>query len=123
MSTNTVPLSNPVASKIYENTSSNATASSVKASSATAYQVKIDNSLNSAAVYTKLYNVSSAPTVGTTAPHVVIRTAAGLLRTVTLGQGEGVAFGTGIFEATVTAGGTGGTTAPTNSVPIKIEYT
>lgn len=123
MSTYTIPLSNPVASNIFVDTSNGATASQVKTSSAVLFLVEVDNSAGSIEVFTKIYNVSSAPSVGTTAPHDIIRTPAGAVNPRTYGLGEGVTHGTGIFIATVTTGGTGGTTAPTSSVSVKVMYT
>lgn len=120
---NTIPLSNPVGTSIYVNLTSNATGSQVKTSSIAIFQVDIDNSAGSIDVFTKLYNVSSAPTVGTTVPDAVIRTTAGRRQSVMFGQGEGITYATGLFEATVTQGGTGGTTAPTTAVIVRIEKT
>lgn len=120
---NTIPLSCPVGTSIYVNLTSNATPSEVKTSSIVIYQVDVDNSAGSIDVYTKLYNVSSAPTVGTTAPHAIIKTLAGERETQTFGDGEGETWATGLFEATVTQGGTGGTTAPTTAVIVRIEKT
>lgn len=76
--------------------------------------VSIDNSANAAQkVYFKLWD-ATAPTVGTTAPDMVIPCPGG--STVTMAIPEGLSFATGISCACVTAGGTGGTTNPTNDV-------
>lgn len=76
--------------------------------------LSVDNSANAAQkVYFKLWD-ATAPTVGTTAPDMVIPCPGG--STVTMAIPEGLSFATGISCACVTAGGTGGTTNPTNDV-------
>ena len=84
------------------------------------YLVSIDNSANaSAKSYFKLWN-ATAPTVGTTAPDMIIPVPGGA--TVTLAIPEGVSFGTGLSCACVTAGGTGGITGPTSDVSIVLVF-
>ena len=81
---------------------------------ATIYLIQIDNSANaSAASYLKLYNAAS-PTVGTTAPDIVIMAPGGA--TVKVAIGEGISFGTALSMAAVTTAGTGGTTGPSSAV-------
>src|SRR5574341_876168 len=81
---------------------------------ATLWLVSIDNTANaSAKSYFKLWN-ATAPTVGTTAPDMIIPAPGGA--TVTLAIPEGLSFATGISAACVTAGGTGGITGPTSDV-------
>lgn len=66
--------------------------------------------LSNAASYTKLYDAATA-TVGTTAPELIFPVGAGATRTLNV-MGSGHTFATGICLATVTTGGTGGTTDP-----------
>ena len=122
MATDTIPLSSPIGANIFEDSNSNGTGTQVKASSAVVFGVDIDNSLNTSTSHTKLYN-NAAPTIGTTAPHAIIRTKASARRMITYGTGEGATFGTALFVATVTAGGTGGTTSPGNAVTVRVLYT
>lgn len=80
----------------------------------TLWLVSIDNSANAAQkVYFKLWD-ATAPTVGTTAPDVVIPIPGG--STVTMAVLEGLNFATGISAACVTTAGTGGITSPTSDV-------
>lgn len=88
----------------------------VNAGAGTLYGIKINNSLNSAASFVKLYN-NAAPTVGTTAPDMVIKVKAGKTRSLLIPQG--ISFPTGISYACVTAGGTGGVTGPTSAVTVE----
>ena len=81
---------------------------------ATLYLVSIDNSANASQKnYFKLYD-AVAPTIGTTAPDMIIPCPGG--STVTLAILEGLSFATGISAACVTTGGTGGITNPTSDV-------
>lgn len=119
MAVTTTPLTNPVGANIVADTNSNATSEDdVRSGSTTVYIVDVDNSSVAAISYTKLYN-NTGPTVGTTAPDVVLMTPASTRRVFVLGL-EGVAFGTGLSVATVTGAGTAGTTDPTASVIVRI---
>lgn len=119
MAVTSTPLSNPIgAAIIYDSDSDGTGENDVRGGATTVYQVDVDNSANAAASYTKLYN-SASPTIGTTAPDFVLMTPASVRRVHTLGL-EGVAFGTGLSFATVTAGGTAGTTNPTSNVLVRI---
>lgn len=90
---------------------------SVLTAATTIYMVKVDNTLNSAASYFKMYN-NAAPTVGTTAPDVIIPVPA--YKTATLVVPEGMAFATDLSYACVTTAGTAGTTDPTNAVKLEM---
>ena len=84
------------------------------------YGLEADNSQNTSAVYVKLYN-SAAPLVGTDAPEWVFKVAAGKKRFQPLGsRGTGRSFATALSFACVTAGGTGGSTSPTNPVKLTL---
>jgi len=79
----------------------------------------VDNSLNAATSYLKLYNDAGPVVVGTTVPTLVIP--------ATLGQTErwtnldGYAFATALSFACVTdGGGTAGTTSPASNVTVRI---
>lgn len=119
MAVTTSPLSSGLASNIVRDTDSNETAENdVRGGAATLYLVKVDNTDNAAVTYTKLYN-SAAPTVGTTAPDVILMTPASSVREFWFGP-TGVSFGTGISVASVTAAGTAGTTGPTSDVEVNL---
>ena len=101
--------------KVVRDTDADATGEAdLNVGAATLYLVSIDNSANaSQKVYFKLWD-ATAPTVGTTAPNMIIPAPGGA--TVTLAILEGLSFATGISAACVTAGGTGGITNPTSDV-------
>jgi len=105
--------------KLVRDTTSNATAENdVNGGAAVFYGIEVDNSLNSSAVYVKLYN-NAGPTVGTTAPDITMKVSAGSTRRMMVA--EGIAFATALSFATVTdGGGTAGTTNPTNSVVVSL---
>lgn len=87
------------------------------AAGVTVYAVEVDNTANSAVSYTKLYNTAT-PTVGTTAPDVVLMTPAGVKLTHVLCGGTGFAFSTACAVATVTGAGTAGTAGPSSVVEV-----
>lgn len=119
MSVTTTPLSNPVGANIVIDTTSNGTSENdVRSGATTVYVVDVDNSANASATYTKLYN-SASPTVGTTAPDVVLMTPGSSRRAHVLGL-EGTAFSTALSFCSVTAGGTAGTSSPSSSVIVRI---
>ena len=91
------------------------------------YMLEIDNSENEVLTYFKAYN-AAAPTIGTTAPDLVIPCAPpdadadppfeGITRVVIP---EGIAvFSTALSYACVTTPGTAGTSPPAEAVAIKI---
>ena len=95
-----------------DNTSEN----DVKSGAATVFAVQINNALNASATsYLKMYN-AAAPTVGTTAPDMVLFAVGGA--TTNYAFPKGIAFGTGLSYACVTTAGTAGTTAPTSAVTV-----
>jgi hypothetical protein len=101
------------------------TADAIKSSSALVYWIFIDNSLNAAATYVKLYNLAAGSvTVGTTVPDEVILAPANARITHVMYSNNipGKTFGTALSAAAVTAGGTAGVTSPSSSVPVTIVY-
>lgn len=122
MAASQISLSFNAGSKIFTETDLENTGVAVVAAAATIYQMEIDNTANPAqVVYVKLYDTAGAVTVGTTVPDWVVRVPAGVKRSINLA--DGFAMANGIVAACVTAGGTGGTTSPTNSVVAKMVYT
>lgn len=119
MAVTTTPLSNPVGANIVVDTDSNGTSENdVRGGACTVYQVDVDNTANAAVTYTKLYN-SASPTVGTTAPDVIVMTPASVRKVFTLDM-SGVSFSTGLSFCSTTAGGTAGSTGPTSDVIVRI---
>jgi hypothetical protein len=84
--------------------------------------VEIDNSANTHAVYTKFWN-NAAPTIGTTAPDMILPCLAGAAIKYHWPDGLDSIFGTALSYATVKEPGTGGTGDPDSSVPVKVLYT
>ncbi len=102
-------------------TSAGATAVAAKASSATLYEMELDNTANAAATYFKLYNAAAAGvTVGTTVPDSVHMVPASTKLTHVIPAGN--VWGTALTYAAVTTGGTAGTTAPTSAFAVKLVY-
>lgn len=85
------------------------------------YLMQVDNTGNAAQkVYLKIYN-SAGPTIGTTAPDIIIPIPGGSIQKVAVP--EGISFGTGISMACVTGAGTAGVTGPTNPVIVALTMT
>jgi hypothetical protein len=89
----------------------------VKAGSGTLYKVEIVNP-NGAAVYAKFYDSTSSITSGTTHPDWVFMCPASVTRSYACPGGT--AFGTGLKFECVTTPGTGGSTAPTAAVTVRV---
>jgi hypothetical protein len=102
-----------------EQTSGNASADSIGSSTVYVHQVFINNSLNTAASYLKLYDASS-PTVGTTAPDFIFPVAGSSVAEFSIHPGG--KFTNGIKAAVLTDAGTGGTSAPANDCSYVIMY-
>ena len=121
MATTNLSISQISGANLYDSTALDNTKDAVKASSGTVYLIEIDNSANAAASFVKLWDAASGSvTVGTTAPDWVIKIPASTKRTIPFPAG--IAFGTALTAACVTAGGTSGTTSPSSSVPVRIVY-
>lgn len=119
MSVTSTPLQTNLSASIILDSTSNATSENdVRNGATTVYIVDVDNSANAAVTYTKLYN-STGPTIGTTAPDVILMTPASVRKVFILDM-SGVAFSTGLSFASVTAGGTAGTSNPSSSVIVRI---
>ena len=80
----------------------------------TIYLMDLDNTANGAASYVKFYNTAN-PTVGTTAPYMIVHVAASARRIWHFIGGNN-AFTGGMSFAAVTGAGTAGTTSPTSDV-------
>lgn len=85
------------------------------------YGLEIDNSQNTVDVFVKVWDLDTGVDLGTTVPDFVFRVDAGKKVPLPLTGGDlstdiGVTMATGIAIACVTAGGTGGSTSPTNDV-------
>ena len=125
MAVTQIKVQSPANVIIFNDTSINNALDAIKASSAVLYYVIIDNTLNVAASYLKLWNVASGSvTVGTTAPDQIIYVPASSLITVPFytGAAPGVTFGTALTAACVTTAGTAGTTSPSSAVVFTAAY-
>ena len=92
----------------------------IKGSAGTLFLVYVDNSLNAAVSFVKLYDTAGAVTVGTTAPDWIYRVPAGIKLPIALAGG--VAFAAGLQVATVTTGGTAGAISPASAVTVVVAY-
>lgn len=78
-----------------------------------------DNSANTVDVYVKIYDGAvDPPNIGSTDPELVRRVLAGDKLSMLVKGGDGFSFATHLYAACVITAGTGGTTAPTNDVPV-----
>ncbi len=107
-------------SKLYVDTNSGVTAQAVSASAATIYAIEVDNTANASPSYLKLWNTGTV-VVGTTAPDKVELVAASTK--LSLVYPDGAVYGTALSVATLTTGGTAGTSAPASAVTVRIVYT
>lgn len=105
----------PTGSEYIKDDSVGATAVVVTQNKKLAHLV-VDNSLNSSETFLKIYD-SSAPTVGTTDPDIVIQVPASSKLSVSFLDSK-PSF-TNLAWAALTTPGTGGTTGPTNSVVVE----
>lgn len=104
--------------KIIKDTDADGTSEAgVTGASTVIYMIHVDNTLNSAASYLKLYN-AAAPTIGTTAPDIIVMAPAASVKTLYIP--EGVTFATDLSFACVTTAGTAGTTSPTSDVAVTL---
>lgn len=107
--------------KLFQDTDNENTPVAVVAAAATLYQLEVDNTANAAQDnFLKLYDSAGPVTVGTTVPEYVFRIRQAVKRSFVFP--DGLAFISGIIAATVTAGGTSGTTSPGSSVVVKAVY-
>jgi len=121
MAVTNVTLGFVTSAKLFQDTNNANSGVAVQASSTTIYEIEIDNTANAAEDnYVKFYNTAGAVTVGTTTPDMIIEVRQGVKRSVVIP--DGLVFETGLAVATVTAGGTAGTTSPGSAVVVKIVY-
>ena len=112
------PLTLGNALKIISDADSDGTSeNNVNDGAATVYGIDIDN-VAAATTYFKAWN-AAVPTVGTTAPDLIIGPlAASTRRTVVISGG--LSFATALSFASVTTAGTAGTTNPASDVVVEI---
>ena len=89
---NVVVLSTPTAFTLSSAATTNAT--SVKASAGTVFQIAVSN-VGAAAAFVKLFNLATAPTVGTSVPVLTVPVGASGVVSIPFGE-LGMRFGTGI---------------------------
>ena len=117
--TSKTPLTAPATGAVNNQLAPNATAdNAVQSGTVFIAAISIDNSLNSAASYLKLYD-ASAPTIGTTAPDHVIKVGASEKFYAQYHKNK-PKFTTALSLACVTGAGTAGTTSPTSAVSVGI---
>lgn len=125
MAISRVNISTPANEVVYTSTSMQATAEGIKASSALLFSVIVDNSLNGAPTYIKLFNLASGSvTVGTTAPDEIIYVPAGAIITHVLYTGalQGKTFGTALSAFATTTGGTAGTSNTSSATAVTFNF-
>lgn len=118
MSTTNFTLSNPIGARVILDVDVDETPElDLRGGATTLYRVRIDNTANTAASYVKFYDQTTV-TLGTSVPFMILKAKAGVVTKVAILGG--LAFGTGLSVAAVTAGGTGGTTGPTGAVLLRL---
>jgi len=109
--------SNPLASKLVNDTSVGGTAvDNTTGASGTLYMVEIDNSNNSDAVYFKMANAEDA-TAGTTTADLVLKCPASVKRSYVFP--EGIAFSSGFCHWCSASAGESNTDAPGAAVVVR----
>jgi hypothetical protein len=109
--------SNPLASKIVQDTAAtNSAVDNTTGASGTLYLVEIDNTSYSTAVYFKIADASSA-TAGTTAATMVFLCPASVKRSFVFP--EGIAFGTGFSHWCTTGAAESNTSAPSTTPTVR----
>jgi hypothetical protein len=109
-----------VGSNLFDDTANTNGAIVVKNTSGTLYVVDIDNTALAAIIYVKLYDLATTVTVGTTVPDWVFKVAASVRKSYVIPGGAALA--NGLQVATVTTGGTAGTTAVATPPTVRIVY-
>jgi hypothetical protein len=119
-----ITLGYPAGTNEFINTSIGNSAVTIKANSGTLFLLNIDNTLNAAASFLKMYDTNGAVVVGTTVPDVVIKVPALTMLPVLFvsATSTGLILASGIQAACVTVGGTTGVTSPTSAVTLTAVY-
>lgn len=104
---------------LFTDTSNADTAVAVKASSASIYQLELDNTANAAATYMRMYNTTSV-TVGTTVPDALYMVPPATKITMT--YPEGVVWDTAVTISSGSSSVLGTTTAPVSAFAVRIVY-
>ena len=103
---------------VYVDSAATNTARFVVTTGATFYQVDIDNTANSDAVYVKVFDLAAGVTPGTTDPNFIFKAPA--LTRLACTCSAGVALTNGFGYTCVKESGTVGTTAPDNDVTMRV---
>lgn len=111
-----------LATNLFKDTVSGKDAVVIIAAGGTLFAIHVDNSLNAAASYVKLYDSAGVVTVGTTVPDFVIKVPGLFVGNVLIAT-TGIAFAAGLQLGTVTTGGTAGVAAPAAACKVAIAYT
>lgn len=104
---------------VFEQTFGDAATTELLASGAgTIYAVEIDNTLNTATSYFKVYDTTGAVTVGSTGPYMILMCPGSSKIQYTFDSG--VTISTGVTVVVVTTNGTTGATTPAGTVIVRI---
>lgn len=117
MAVTTTNLANPIGAKIIIDTDADGTAEQAAISgAATIYQIRIDNTLNTVAVYLKIADSLTA-SAGTTEPHHIYQCPASAKISFIINSGLGLASGLSFWGTTDS--GSNGSTSPANNVEVR----
>jgi hypothetical protein len=122
MAISTVDISTPSGLKKYRNTDIAEVKDGVDSTSGKLHSIVVDNTANAgAASFLKLWDLAvGSVTVGTTVPDYIVKIPAATKSTIIFH--DGLAYGTALTVACLTAAGTAGTTGPTSDVIVEIIF-
>ena len=118
-------IADPLGSKLIIDSDANATSeANVATGASTLYAVEIDNTANTAAVYLKFLNSTSAATAGTTVPTHTMKAPGSTKLTYIIGTGilfdVGITFWCVISSAALSNTDSDAATGPTSDVSVKL---
>jgi hypothetical protein len=119
MAVTTAVLGSLLVDTVHVNTDVASTVVYATTSSCTLYQVDIDNSSNTAAVYLKIYD-GTGVSVGTTSPHYILKCPGSQRISYTIPEGQPLS--TALGYVCVLSNGVGGETGPTSNVTVRFLF-
>lgn len=108
-----------IGANVIEDPQLDSTGKAYATSAVTVYGITVDNANNSSKVYLKLYDKATAAT-DSDDPDFVYPIPASTKMPIPLNGLVGYSLANGLSARCVTTGGTGGTTNPTNAVPVTV---
>ena len=120
MAITTQSLGFAASTNIFTDTDIEGTVVVVKSSSTVVHIITIDNSLNGAQSFLKIWNSAGVVTIGTTVPDEIIMIPASAIITIAIVGGK--TYATGLQVACTTTAVLAGVTSPTSAVTLRVVY-